>query len=110
MIFISYSSADRMMASYLHRGFVARGVCVWIDYLNLDLKRDIETQIATAVRESKSLLLIASPDSVSSPWVQFELSVCLRYRKPVLLMPARPHFNRSFSVPRRAGNISHARV
>lgn len=88
MIFISYASVDRVVAKRLHNTFVNCGLAAWIDYQNLDLKHDVERQIVAAVRESASLVLVVSPASISSSWVRLELSLGMRYGKPVRLVPA----------------------
>jgi hypothetical protein len=49
-----------------------QGHQVWIDYQNLDLYEPLEPQLELAIRAADVFLLINSPHSCLSHWVQFE--------------------------------------
>ncbi|MET0648419.1 MAG: toll/interleukin-1 receptor domain-containing protein [Pyrinomonadaceae bacterium] len=72
-LFISYSSADRPWAQKLFDDLRARGVNPYFDRERLDVGRPWETQLAQAVRGSKSLVVLWSGNAEKSSWVRREM-------------------------------------
>ena len=97
MIFLSYASVERELACQLHDELTAHGFPVWVDYLALDLSEDIRPQLVNAVQASEILLLLASPASLASPWVGFELSLCRHYQKAIVPVKASSNRHRLIS-------------
>ena len=73
--FISYSSHDQEFAGRLHADLQANGVRCWFAPANLTAGRKIHEQISDAIRLHEKLLLILSPTSMQSEWVQAEIAV-----------------------------------
>jgi len=55
----------------------------WIDDEQLDLDQELERQILHGLAQSSALLLLASPTSWNSPWVQFEVTSAIRLGRPL---------------------------
>ena len=73
-VFISYSSADRPWAQKLYDDLRARGVDPYLDQQRLDVGRQWETQLAQAVRNSQSLVVLWSGNAENSRWVRREMA------------------------------------
>ena len=72
-LFISYNSADRPWAQKLKDDLKARGVRVYLDQERLDVGRPWEPQLAQAVRNSQSLVVLWSRNAQNSTWVRREM-------------------------------------
>lgn len=86
-VFISYSHQDKTYANKLAKSIETRGVSVWIDD-----RIDYGTQWSRVIQENleacKVVVVIMSPRSLDSIWVQNELLYAIDQRKfvfPVLL-------------------------
>ena len=95
--FISHNHADKALARELAErlskvDFHGRPLRPWLDEQFLDpgdLKQ--EAELTTALDRSRRFLLVLSPASVASKWVEFELEYFLRNGRPeevVLLLKA----------------------
>ncbi|MEP7288798.1 MAG: TIR domain-containing protein [Chloroflexota bacterium] len=83
-VFISYSRADQAFISRLIDDLQARGVRVWIDQSGLEPGTpDWEDALREAIRASRALLLIASPNSRKSRYVKDEIRIAEMYQRPV---------------------------
>ncbi|MDE0608576.1 MAG: TIR domain-containing protein [Anaerolineaceae bacterium] len=82
-LFLSYSHADSAMAERLARGLQARGHALWYDRRLRPGQRWLQ-RLTRAARDCAALLLLMSPAAEASPWVEMELCIALRYRRPVL--------------------------
>ena len=94
--FISYSHADEQTAKWLHqrlenyrlpRQFVAsqglssnRLGIIFRDRDELASSDDLSTSIKTALGESENLIVICTPDSASSNWVNEEIKLFKQIR------------------------------
>lgn len=76
-IFISYSKADNYIARKVAEALQTAGLKVWIDDWELQVGDSISQRIEQGVKSSDILLVLLSPDSVSSYWVQKELNAAL---------------------------------
>ena len=71
--FISYSSIDEDFCRRLHGRLQEAGLRVWFAPHNIQGGRKLHEQIDQAIRVYDKLLLVLSPHSMQSPWVEFEI-------------------------------------
>jgi hypothetical protein len=71
--FISYSSVDEPFCRRLHEHLQNAGLRVWFAPHDIQGGRKIHEQIDQAIRVYDKLLLVLSPHSMESPWVEFEI-------------------------------------
>jgi hypothetical protein len=71
--FISYSSADEAFCHRLHERLQNAGLRVWFAPHDIQGGRKLHEQIDQAIRVYDKLLLVLSPHSMQSPWVEFEI-------------------------------------
>lgn len=76
-VFISYSQADKAVATHVAEALQKAGLLVWIDTWELKGGDSIAHRIDQAIASSDVLLVLLSPDSVASKWVQKELGAAL---------------------------------
>ena len=76
-VFISHSSKDKAFVSVLVGELEDQGLDVWFDTNELRLGDSIVAGIAAGLTDSDYVVIVLSPDSVSSPWVQQELNTAL---------------------------------
>jgi len=94
-LFISYSTKDQEFAECLHADLQAKGVRCWFAPHDVQGGKKLHEQIDEAIRAHDKLLLILSPDSMSSEWVKTEISKarkreikeCRRVLFPIRLCP-----------------------
>src|SRR5262245_32695132 len=88
-VFISYSSHDRWYVERLADYLGEQGVPVWFDSA-LEAGDRFEPVIRRKLAESAALLVVLTPASAASPWVNGEVLQCVDADKtivPVLLSP-----------------------
>lgn len=85
-VFISYSTEDRAAAEVVSNIFVQCGFYVWIDYQNLNLWQCVKKQILHELENCDLFILILSPSSKASSWVQFEWNQAHKFRKPAFVV------------------------
>jgi hypothetical protein len=71
--FISYSSIDEAFCRRLHGRLQDAGLRVWFAPHDIQGGKKIHEQIDQAIRVYDKLLLVLSPHSMQSPWVEFEI-------------------------------------
>lgn len=81
-IFISYSHKDAQYAHWLADSLQAQGFNVWID-ARLDYGSHWPLELQKQLDACDAFLLIMSPNSYASEWVQNELQRAMRKRKPI---------------------------
>ncbi|MCY4526763.1 MAG: toll/interleukin-1 receptor domain-containing protein, partial [Anaerolineaceae bacterium] len=89
-LFLSYSHKDGAMAQRLAQGLQARGFALWYDRELRPGERWLQ-RLTRAARDCAALLLLMSPAAEQSPWVEMELCIALRYRRPVLPLALQGH-------------------
>ena len=93
-VFISHSSRDRAIANKLYEEFSERGDKVFVDRV-IAPGRKYREEIDDAIRQSKAVVVLVSPDSCRSTYVVYEWSYALGAAiplVPVLIRPTpRPH-------------------
>jgi hypothetical protein len=72
--FISYSTKDQAFADRLYADLQNKGVRCWFAPHDIQGGRKIHEQIDEAIRLHDKLLLILSPSSMKSEWVQAEIA------------------------------------
>lgn len=88
-IFISYAREDTDVMQWLRDDFRAQGLAVWTDE-NLQPGTDNwRRSIQDAIREAGCLVVVMSPDSAQSEWVQREVAFAEAVRKPIFPILAR---------------------
>lgn len=86
-VFISYSQRDAALADRLRSDLVSRGYEVWPEADHLTLGADFRDQLTAGIDASiakGALILLMSPASLASDWVQFEVQYALSRKGKVL--------------------------
>lgn len=73
-IFISHANADKAVAREIATALRKSGVDVWFDEHELLVGDSLANVIADAISSSDYMLVLLSPQSVASKWVQHELN------------------------------------
>lgn len=76
-VFVSHSSKDKSFVSVLVGDLEDRGLDVWFDSRELLPGDSLIGGISAGLTDSDYIIIVLSPDSVSSPWVQQELNTAL---------------------------------
>ncbi len=76
-LFISYSSADRGFVEQLARDLRENGVEPWFDAWEILPGDSLTRKIGEAILSNEMFVVVLSPQSVASEWVQQELAVAL---------------------------------
>ena len=87
-VFISYSSQNIEYARRLADKLRDEGFDVWLDNRRLHSSEDWWKSIVLALRECAAVVVILTPESDSSRWVQREITIAEKYEKalfPLLL-------------------------
>jgi len=83
-VFISYSRRDTEFVARLIADLQACGITCWIDKQGFQPGiPDWEQALRDAIRSSRGVLLMASPDSRQSRYVKAELNVTETYQRAV---------------------------
>jgi hypothetical protein len=94
-IFISYSRKDTDFVRKLAGDLEKAGYDVWWDITDLRGGDDWVRQIPAAIESSQFILVVLSPNSVASEWVEKEYTQALSLRKkiiPIMLAPCNVPF------------------
>jgi hypothetical protein len=89
-LFISYSSKDAEFVERLAKHLGSSGMKVWWDRMEMKVGDSLHQKIQNGISNSAWLGIVLSPHSVSSPWVEKELSAGLAQeleRKEVFVLP-----------------------
>ncbi len=76
-IFLSYSHSDSEFVSRLEADLLANGVIVWRDINSINPGESITRSIEGALINCNAILLIISPQSINSSWVEREYRAAL---------------------------------
>ncbi len=83
-IFISYSTADKQIAQFMHQHLSDEGIQVFLASASLQPGQQWSQEILSALRGSSWVLFLASRAACSSPWVQQELGAALISQKKLV--------------------------
>ena len=72
-VFISYSRKDLAFVEHLAKDLIAAGLEVWYDQSRLEVGQRWGSEIQKAIRKSKYIVTVLSPNSVKSEWVEREI-------------------------------------
>lgn len=81
-IFISYSHKDKTYAHKLHRHLLDQGFDAWIDD-RINYGAHWSNEIEKNLRECSAFILVMSPSSQESDWVQNELAFAKELKKSI---------------------------
>ncbi len=76
--FISHSTADKVFADRLHADLQAKGVRCWYAPHDMEGGEYVDTQIDRAIKVHEKVLLLLSENSISSSWVQREITKAVK--------------------------------
>lgn len=83
-VFISYSTKESDIANLVHSYLEGNGIHCWIASRNIEGGESFAEQIVLAIRDCCAFVMIASPNSDSSPHVSNELSLALGNKKKII--------------------------
>jgi WD40 repeat protein len=92
-VFISYSRTDRSYVDRLAAHLAGAGIPVWYDY-DMEAGDRFAAVIQQSIDTCAAFVVVLSPASIDSPWVNREISYATTLGRPVLplqLTPCRPH-------------------
>ncbi len=81
-IFVSYSKKNKDYALNLVNKLLDEGFDVWIDNRRLRSSEDWWRSIVEALRDCSAFVVILTPESDGSEWVQLEITLAMKYKKP----------------------------
>jgi formylglycine-generating enzyme required for sulfatase activity len=83
-VFISYSRKDLTFVQRLAKDLEAAGLEVWYDLTGLEVGTRWGSEIQNAIRSSDYFVVILSPNSTESEWVEREFLYAGNHRKKVI--------------------------
>ena len=83
-VFISYSRRELAFVEQLAADLQAAGLEVWYDLSGLEGGARWRVEIEEAIRESQYVILVLSPDSVASMWVEEEILYARNLKKKII--------------------------
>lgn len=89
-VFVSYSSIDEAHAKSLAHYLDSVDVQHFLDKKKIDLGDNFKAKISEGLERCTDLILIASPSSLKSPWVFFELGQAVAFRCRILTFLTHP--------------------
>jgi len=89
-VFVSYSSVDEGHAKSLVQYLNAIEVRSFLDRKQIDLGDNFKAKISEGLEKCTDLILIASPSSLKSQWVFFELGQAVAFRRRILTFLTHP--------------------
>lgn len=101
--FFSYARSDSDFVLTLARDLRQAGADVWLDQLDIEAGSRWDLSVGEALKNSKKMLVILSPDSVSSNNVMDEVSFALEAGKTVIPILFKP-----CDIPFRLKRVQHA--
>jgi hypothetical protein len=83
-VFVSYHSGDADWVATLKAGLDAKGIRVWLDSEQIRPGDLFPGALARAIVDVESVVLVLSPGSVASAWVEEEFNLALARRRRVI--------------------------
>jgi hypothetical protein len=80
-VFISYSSADRVFARWLFDELTKRGVRCLMDEKHFRIGESVYAEMNRATQSTERMILCCSRNSLTSPWVDDEITMALAREK-----------------------------
>lgn len=85
-VFLSHATADKWIARMLCKCIDQLGAVSFRDDRDIDGGDDIPERIRVAIRESREVLVLLSPKSLSRDWVRLELGAAWGWRKRIVIL------------------------
>jgi formylglycine-generating enzyme required for sulfatase activity len=104
-VFISYSRKDLSFVSQLVADLKKAGFDVWYDVSGLGGGSRWRSEIENALRRSQFVLVVLSPDSIASEWVEREFLFASNLRRKIV-----PLMYRSCELPLNYVNLNYIDV
>jgi hypothetical protein len=76
-VFLSYAHADRTLAQKVAEGLKRKGFDVWENLIDIFPGENWADKIGQALRESEAMVVLLTPDSLNSPYVNSEINYAL---------------------------------
>ena len=89
-VFLSYASADRERALHVADLLEGEGIRVWLDRQSIEGGASWSEQIVQSIRGCAALVLLATPQSLTSRNVRQEIQLAWEYDRPVLPLLLEP--------------------
>lgn len=83
-VFLSYSVKDKDWVQAFSSALKKSGVETWFDAAGLTPGERWRDRVEDALRESRSLIAIVSPNSIHSPWTFFEIGAAVADHKRII--------------------------
>jgi len=83
-VFLSYSHEDRPWVSEFVSTLKTGGIKAWFDMADIAPGDRWQEKIQEALRESGTLVMVLSPNSITSPWMFFELGAAFADKKRII--------------------------
>lgn len=83
-VYVSYSSQERKQATEIVQALENQGIGCWFAPRDTRIGIDWSTQVPAAIQECPYFLLILSPNSAGSEWVERELEFAKLYQKTII--------------------------
>ena len=83
-VFLSYHSGDSEWVGRLKQRLVSNGIRVWLDSEQIRPGDRFPGALARAIDQVSSVVVVLSPGSVASPWVEEEFNLALAKRRRVI--------------------------
>ena len=104
-VFISYSRRDLAFVEKLAADLKEAGLDVWYDLSGLEVGSRFQREIVSALQVSQYVIVVLSPDSIVSEWVEREYLYASNLGKEIL-----PLYYRSCDLPLYFLNINYIDV
>src|SRR5688572_8020808 len=82
-VFISYGREDAALMQQVEKTLLNAGLTIWTDEGIAPGSRSWKAAIEQAILDSRSIVVLFSPDSVESRWVRAELDYADAQNKPI---------------------------
>lgn len=76
-VFLSYSYKDKAIAQVIAERLRDNGIDIWSDLLQLATETSAKDSINKAISARDYLIVLLSPNSIDSKWINFELNLAL---------------------------------
>lgn len=83
-VFLSYSSASQPWVRKFTEALTASGITAWFDAHEILPGERWRDQIEKALRQSRVLIMVLTPESIQRPWTFFELGAALADEKRIV--------------------------
>ena len=83
-VFLSYHSGDGDWVALLKERLASKGIRVWLDSEQIRPGDRFPGALASAIGQVHSVVVVLSPGSIASPWVEEEYTLALAQRRRVV--------------------------